>query len=107
MNWLKFVNVFIFQWFFIRLTRIEDKGENEFCFTYYYWYSIQYFIVPLTGWWNEFVWLENQKFYQLTKKKIKVSNNKKEDNDFIGIICIVVAMIVMFGYCLHVMMLER
>jgi hypothetical protein len=44
MSWLKFLNMFILQWFFIRLARIvNDNGDTE-GFTVIKW------IVPGTGW---------------------------------------------------------
>jgi hypothetical protein len=71
---LRFINVFFLQWFFIRLTLCQQNiivgaeldsvsvlndGSHGFAFRYagikvQYWYSIQGWVVPLTGWKNDF-----------------------------------------------------
>lgn len=53
---LKFVNVFLFQLFFVRLTKCTDNETNES------WYAIQGFIVPFTGWYGDFMFLGNKWF---------------------------------------------
>lgn len=92
MIWLKFINVFFLQWFFIRLTKCSEKivtmhkllsydlmpdgnlssrgmGKTE----KHTWYSIQYFIVPCTGWWNDFIFLtKTPKFWKITNVKISI-----------------------------------
>ena len=62
MTRLGLTNRILLQWFFIRLTKhIVDKK---------YWYSIQYWIVPISGWNTDFIYLNKKpKFLQITKKK--------------------------------------
>jgi hypothetical protein len=89
MTTLKFVNKFILQWFGVRLTKcteiiqlpysihkhsVDENAEdvsdwiditqtNE-------WYSIQYFILPLSGWGNDFIYLTSEpKFIRISKIK--------------------------------------
>lgn len=93
MTKLKFINKFILQWFFIRLTKCIKKVDKvdkylscTSCdtmrdggvsargfgkFTEYYWYSIQGFIVPTTGWNSDFKIIGKRFFIKLTKKYIK------------------------------------
>lgn len=59
MTFTKFVNVFILQWFFIRLTKHmkkDDKGN----YTIIEKWSFQYWIVPLTGWWSNLIYLSKK-----------------------------------------------
>ncbi len=56
MTFTKFVNVFILQWFFIRLTKHMKKDEQGY-YTIIGRWSLQYWIIPLTGWWNHFKYL--------------------------------------------------
>lgn len=93
-NWLKtisylgFFNRFLFQWFFIRLTkckekRIENYNLDNFDLVsggnmssrgtgqikIYQWYSFQFWVLPLTEWKNNFKYLnENPKFIRISKK---------------------------------------
>lgn len=88
MTWLKFLNVFILQLLFIRLTKCQlTKVENFKIHSWdvmpngdlscrgtgtsvtYQHYSIQYWIVPLSGWWSSFPMSDNPKFIQITKSK--------------------------------------
>lgn len=92
MTLLKFVNVSFFQWFFVRLTRCENKiikscdptsfnilpgnkigmQANNVLYDTIYLYSIQYFILPCTGWWNKFIYLNGKpKFIKISKTKFK------------------------------------
>jgi len=89
MTKLYFVNRFILQFFFIRLTRhiehiihnyevieisqvnggglsINGKAEikNQ------QWYSIQYFVIPFTGWTTDFRYINGKHFLPLTKPKL-------------------------------------
>lgn len=66
---LGFVNYYILQIFFIRITRhtsvIEGHGVIQ-------WYSIQYWILPFTGWDSPFIYIsKGPKYLQLTAKKKK------------------------------------
>ena len=47
MTWLGWLNFIVLQWFFIRLI----AGRTVYGLTYWKWI---YFIVPLTGWWNNY-----------------------------------------------------
>ena len=83
---MKLLNIFIFQWFFVRLTRFEKQKIKNYIFESfdlmggsrgrvefktYYWYSIQYWIVPCTGWFNDFIYLSNRRFWRISKIKTK------------------------------------
>jgi hypothetical protein len=90
MTWLKAINVFILQWFFVRLTRHNEKVITEFILkdisimpdglagmggagkvSIHQWYSIQYWILPCSGWGNEFIYLNKRpKFIKYSKKRI-------------------------------------
>lgn len=74
-TWLGYLNFFILQWFFIRLAKykkinkwrldsvgkVEVKGisaqrDINFVPTEYKWkYKILALVVPLTGWWNDYI----------------------------------------------------
>lgn len=92
MTLLGFTNRYIFQWFFVRLTKhMENFVENYELRGYdlmsdgsistrgvgktisKYWYSIQYFVVPLTGWNSNYRYLnKGPKYFKITKvKKVK------------------------------------
>jgi len=75
MSKLKFLNVFIFQLFFFRLTKhvemdisntkplVDKNGE----YIIDYW-SLQYWIVPFTGWGKPYIFLTKDrkpKFFKL------------------------------------------
>lgn len=88
---LKLANIFVLQWFFIRLTKCKEERIVNFEFTHlslnpsgnyglggrgkvnkYTWYSIQVFILPLSGWWNDFIYLNKKpKLYKITKEKLE------------------------------------
>lgn len=90
MTWLMLINTFL-QFLFIRLTRHENKIINEFKLTsasmtvggigvsgsiekykIETYYSIQGYIVPLTGWWSDFIYIGGHPyFYQITKSVVK------------------------------------
>lgn len=87
-SWLGLSNKLLFQWFFVRLTRCQEKRiENYILHSFdlmndgniasrgvgetktYQWYSIQYLILPLTGWKNDFVYLNKKpKFIRISKE---------------------------------------
>lgn len=55
MTILKFINMFILQWFYIRIAKsnfINQKGNTK-------WY-ILYWIIPLSGWKNDFEYVNNK-----------------------------------------------
>lgn len=61
MTILKFINMFLLQWFFVRLTKHYDSKR---VLTYF---SIQGFIMPTTGWNSEFKYIsKGPKFFRLT-----------------------------------------
>ena len=67
MTFTKFMNVFILQWFFVRLTKHYKKDENG-DYTLLSAWSLQYFIIPLTGWWSNFKYLSKKpRFFYLLK----------------------------------------
>lgn len=90
MSILEIVNRFCFQWFFIRLTRIEYREITDFKLHEISiledgsfgiggkvnadhrirYYAIQYFIRPLTGWKGSFKFIgkNSPKFFRITKK---------------------------------------
>ena len=89
MTKLEFVNKFFFQWFFIRLTRCQQKiitdfkmfegsiiGPGQFgvggnCkYSIKQWYSIQGWIVPLTGWGGDFKFIGNGWMKSITKERM-------------------------------------
>lgn len=92
MTKLEFVNKFIFQLFFVRLTRCrETKQEykplahpqqlqaNEDGYFWpladvidvtYQWYSIMFWVVPFTGWNSKFKFIGKQQLKRVTKKVI-------------------------------------
>lgn len=92
MSPLKAINVFLLQWLFMRLTRHQEKRiENYTPTSYdlmpdgnissrgkgdvntYQWYSLQMWILPCTGWWNNFIYLNKKPyFFVLTKPKLKL-----------------------------------
>ena len=99
MSLLKFINMFILQWFFVRLTKCSEKRVFNFVYDNvfniphidwditqmslksqseirtYEWYSIQTGILPLTGWGKEFKYLKPlHKFIKITKPKLKEIN---------------------------------
>lgn len=87
---LKLINIFILQWFFIRLTKcneiliyeyevhsydlmidgnISSRGTGKSKLTY--WYSLQYWVVPFTGYFSDFIYLNKKvKFIKITSPKI-------------------------------------
>jgi len=89
MTKLEFVNKVVFQWFFVRLTRCQQKVITEFKmyevsiapggyapggdvkYKIEQWYSIQGWIIPLTGWRKEFKFIGKNWFLKVTKPKVK------------------------------------
>ena len=91
MTWLGFANRVFFQWFFIRLTKcLENKIEEYKLLSFdltlngmasrgngiiktYEWYSIQYWILPTSGWGTNFQYLNKKpKFIKITRKHNKI-----------------------------------
>lgn len=55
-SWLGWLNFFLLQWFFLRLQEVlEDDGK-----THVRWQVVTG-IVPLTGWWSNYVYLWKRK----------------------------------------------
>lgn len=79
---MKWIN-YIIQFFFIRVTRCEDLDvltiiissalgfESKYTKARrdYYWYSIQLFIVPLSGWYGDFIYVLGPKFLKVSPKR--------------------------------------
>jgi len=51
-TWLKFLNFFVLQWFFVRLQRVAIAKTNEII-----GYDWLLGVVPLTGWWSDYIFL--------------------------------------------------
>lgn len=90
-SWLGLANRIILQWFFIRLAKQQDEVVTEYTMhavsmmpggqfstmgvgkkEKQYWYSIMYWVVPLTGWSTDYIYLNKSKeaeFVNLTKKR--------------------------------------
>lgn len=90
MTKLEFVNKFILQLFFVRLTRCREIKDvytplNEISVIqpnadgYFWpisnfkkvtsqWYSIMFWVVPFTGWNSKFKFIGKQQLKQITKK---------------------------------------
>jgi hypothetical protein len=89
MSWLKFVNVFFCQWFFIRLAKCQEKRVVTFNVQSYdltpdgissrgtgevkvfQWYSLMFWVVPTTGWGNDYKYIgkKSPRYLKLTKEK--------------------------------------
>ena len=88
---LNLLNIVILQWFFIRIVKCDEEviesyrlmsidmmmGDNMACrghgtIVKYQWYSLVYFIVPLTSWGNKFYSLYNEPTYKKLTKKYKL-----------------------------------
>ena len=71
---------------FVRVTRCQETVIEDFSLTEvsitskgpriggkirkrkrYQWYAFTYFILPLSGWWNNFIHIGQPKIYQITK----------------------------------------
>ena len=83
---LGLVNKLLFQWLFVRLTKHQEKvitkynlhsvdvsigirGFTEDIVTYQ-WYSIQYWVLPLTGWKTDYIYLNKKPNFIRVSKKI-------------------------------------
>ena len=66
MSFVGFINLFFFQFLFVRLTRIVETTENA----KFEYFAIQGFILPLTGWSRDFIYLSEPKFFTISKPKI-------------------------------------
>ena len=53
MTWLGYLNFGVLQWLFIRLERTVDCNDHS---KHIAWGIIGP-IIPLTGWWNRYIWL--------------------------------------------------
>lgn len=90
MTKLEFVNKIFFQWLFIRLTKCQERRIYQFDLNgvsllptgnmgvegrlkesiTIYWYSIQGFILPCSGWRKSFVFISKRWLIRVTKKKV-------------------------------------
>lgn len=81
MTKLEIANRFFFQWFFVRLTRciyevyleFEEHPGYRILHGKAKWYSLQGFILPTSGWSNNFIFLGKRWFLRITKKKIIIA----------------------------------
>lgn len=69
MTKLKFINLFLLQWFFIRA--VKCQSENH------YWFAITFFVLPLTGWSGSYVRLNKTVFVPISKKFTNQEKNSK------------------------------
>jgi hypothetical protein len=61
MSWLGIFNFVLLQWFFIRLARVEYQRGYPSLQGFHpvsYRFKIIGLIVPLTGWWNNFIYIK-------------------------------------------------
>jgi len=62
LTWVGYLNMFVLQWFFIRLAyhvEIDDPEQLKFDFFIIKW------VVPMTGWWGEYIWvLKKEKVFK-------------------------------------------
>lgn len=62
-SWLGYLNFFILQWFFVRLARVREvhqKTESFYMLEDQGWKFIRW-IVPLTGWWSDYIYISEKK----------------------------------------------
>lgn len=83
MTKLGFINYFFLQWFCFRLARCQSpiklsidfgagflkEGEYE-TGSKMQWYSVLYFVVPLTGWNNDYRFMGKQRLRRITRKRM-------------------------------------
>lgn len=80
MSKLEFVNKFLFQLFFVRLTRVKHanptKSEiyriiefGELTPPCEQWYSIMFWVIPFTGWNTDFKFIGKMNLKRITKRK--------------------------------------
>ncbi len=93
MSWIKILNMLILQWFFVRLTICKEiKIENYKLLSFdlmldgnmasrgtgtkveYSWYSIQGFVLPLSGWRSDFIYLNKKPFFKMITEKTITPN---------------------------------
>jgi len=75
MTLLKFINIFVLQWFFIRLAYHYEVNKTQLCVKITA-HSLIYWIVPCTGWWSDFIVL-NGKIKHIYLWNTKSENLKK------------------------------
>ena len=82
MSNLEFFNKFIFQLFFFRLAKCQEKkdikvevgGKTPYVTSYpqiYQWYSLMIGIIPFTGWNNNYRYIFKKAFFLRITKKIE------------------------------------
>lgn len=57
---LFFLNAFLFQWLFVRLAAWRENIDGK-CVTKYY--TFMAFVVPLTGWWSDYIFIGKSKTF--------------------------------------------
>lgn len=55
---------------FFRLAKVYEHTFNVEGYSYRSWYSLQYFIVPLTGWSSNFKYFGNPKYLRISSKVV-------------------------------------
>ena len=59
MSKLGLLNIVLLQWFFIRLCSVTyDDNDNED-------WGLMYFVLPMTGWWSDYIHLGKPRFNHL------------------------------------------
>lgn len=68
-SWVGILNFILIQWFFIRICVGADENRN---ITMVYTIGL---IVPLTGWWNDFLWI-----YAMNRKsrRLQIGYNRQQ-----------------------------
>lgn len=57
-SWLFYVNFFLVQWFFVRLTRVGVIVAGNFVHSRW---TVTRWVVPLTGWWSDYKFWPHRK----------------------------------------------
>jgi len=65
-SWLFWLNFLLFQWLFIRLGHKYSRKQKKFI-----GWGFLGFVLPLTGWWNNYIWV--WKFNKNCKSKKSLS----------------------------------
>lgn len=67
-NLINILNIFILQWFFVRIQDgIQMKHKNRGCFDFQHRFELTGFVLPLTGWYNQYFTIGKRWVIGLTK----------------------------------------
>jgi len=68
MSFIELINIVLLQWFFVRLTK-HFKKNHDGKYTKFDSISLQYWVVPMSGWTNKFKYLnKNPRFFYLWRQ---------------------------------------